>query len=89
MCVNVMEMTADATAENQVESLLIGGSLSQMRAPSGQGTLRQPGGPPVKDLAGAGKGGWAVSAALGLWLARPRPQAGAQQACFGAKQTRT
>lgn len=40
MCVNVMEMTADATAENQVESLLIGGILSQMRAPSGQGTLR-------------------------------------------------
>lgn len=40
MCVNVMETTADATAENQVESLLTGGILSQMRAPSGQGTLR-------------------------------------------------
>ena len=57
MCVNMMEMTADATAENQVESLLIGGSLSQMRAPSGQGTLRQPGGPPVEDLTGAGREG--------------------------------
>lgn len=40
MCVNVMEMTTDATAENQVESLLTGGILSRMRALSGLGTLR-------------------------------------------------
>lgn len=66
------------------------GMLSRMRALEGLGTLRTAWRPPEKNLAGAVGGPVVSRPALWPWLGeKAEARAGAQQACCGARQTRT
>lgn len=80
VCVKRDAAITDATAENEVESLVIWGILSEMRALEGQDPEDSHKGPQSRICSRSGGRRWFCRPAPGQWLARAEALLAAQQA---------